>query len=164
MFTEIATLTQAAGLSGVTMTMRPAPDNQLYVTVSFLLPPVTDQKVWDAADENAQRYIDLRAALTTPVVVTAKPDTILAAIVTKLAALSEPVTEAAKVYSETDISSMLKAASANAPKAAPKAENKATPAAKKKEEAPTSAKAESAPAPDPVEVDEDDAFSDFSEL
>lgn len=163
MFTEIASLTKAAGLSGVTMTMRPAPDDQLYITVSFMLTPVTDaQELWDSKDENAQRYVDLRTALTTPVVVTAKPDAILAAIVSKVAALSEPVIEAAKVYSETDISAMLKAAAANAPKAAPKAETKTTPVAKKKEDAVAQEKAASAPAP--VVVDEDDAFGDFSQL
>ena len=77
MFVQIAELIEKAGLTGVSATMRPAADQQLYVTVSFMLPSIPTEKVWESKDDNAQRYIDLRTALSVPVVVTAKPEAIL---------------------------------------------------------------------------------------
>jgi hypothetical protein len=167
MFTEIANLTQAAKLSGVTMTLRPAPDHQMYVTVSFILPPVTAEKVWDTPDANAQRYVDLRSALSTPVVVTAKPEDILGAIINKLSALSAPVTEAATVYNEADISALLKSAVSNAPKAEAKPAAPKEPTSKKKADAKTPApttQSVSEPEPELADADEEDDFSDFSSL
>lgn len=164
MFTEIANLTQAAKLSGVTMNMRPAPDNQLYITVSFILPPVTAEKVWDSEDANAQRYIDLRSALSVPVVITAKPEDILSAIINKLSALSTPVVEAAKVYIETDISSILKAAVSNAPKADAKPVTPKDTAAKTQDESKTPTAQADVQAESDANDEADDEFEEFKSL
>ena len=131
MFVQIAELIEKAGLTGVSATMRPAADQQLYVTVSFMLPSIPTEKVWESKDDNAQRYIDLRTALSVPVVVTAKPEAILEKITATLAALSNPVIAASTAYNETDIAELLKNATAAKPAAKEKAATKtAAPKAK----------------------------------
>lgn len=164
MFEQIAQLTTSAGLSGVTMTMRPAPTGGLYVVVSFMLSNTVDHKVWDAQSEAAQAYVGLRNALSVPVVITAAPEEILEKVQQSLAALTAPVTEAAKAHADTDIAALLKAAQAANASAATAAQTKQKPTAPAKASTPAAKEkkvADDAPA---TAGDSDKDFSSFDSL
>lgn len=120
MFQQIAEIAKSAGLTGVSMTLRPTGD-QLYVVVSFQLSALDDSKAFASSQGEAQNYTNLRSALSVPVVVTALPDELLAKLTATLQSLKTPVIDAAKALSEVDFSTMLQKATAAAPKAPAKA-------------------------------------------
>ncbi len=124
MFQQIAEIAKSAGLTGVSMTLRPTGD-QLYVVVSFQLSALDDSKAFASSQDEAQNYTNLRSALSVPVVVTALPDELLAKLTATLQSLKTPVIDAAKALSEVDFSTMLQKATAAAPKAPAKSSAKA---------------------------------------
>jgi hypothetical protein len=124
MFQQIAEIAKSAGLTGVSMTLRPTGD-QLYVVVSFQLSALDDSKAFASSQDEAQNYTNLRSALSVPVVVTALPDELLAKLTATLQGLKTPVIDAAKALSEVDFSTMLQKATAAAPKAPAKSSAKA---------------------------------------
>ena len=124
MFQQIAEIAKSAGLTGVSMTLRPTGD-QLYVVVSFQLSALDDSKAFASSQDEAQNYTNLRSALSVPVVVTALPDELLAKLTATLQSLKTPVIDAAKALSEVDFSTMLQKATASAPKAPAKSSAKA---------------------------------------
>lgn len=125
MFQQIAEIAKSAGLTGVSMTLRPTGD-QLYVVVSFQLSALDDSKAFASSQDEAQNYTNLRSALSVPVVVTALPDELLAKLTATLQSLKTPVIDAAKALSEVDFSTMLQKATAAAPKAPAKSSAKSS--------------------------------------
>lgn len=117
MFETIHALASTAKITSLNINVRLNADQQMVAIVSFLLPSFEAADVFDSDKSASQDFINLRAALSTPVVVSAPVGEIADKIQKVLADLVEPVVQASTALDGIDLKALLGKATAAASKA-----------------------------------------------
>lgn len=123
MFETIHALAAQAKITSLNINARLSGE-QLTVIVSFLLPSM-DHAVFDSEKSESQDFINLRAALATPIVITASAAEIESKVEQALRELTAPVVEASTTLAAIDLKALLSKTTAAAPKASAKAKKPA---------------------------------------
>jgi hypothetical protein len=125
MFETIHALAAQAKIASLNINVR-LNGEKLNVIVSFLLPSFDSSAVFDSEKSESQDFINLRAALSTPIVICAPASEIEGKVEQALRDLTMPVVEASTALAAVDLKALLGKATASAPK------TPATPAKAKK--------------------------------
>lgn len=123
MFETIHALAAQAKITSLNINARLSGE-QLTVIVSFLLPSM-DHAVFGSEKSESQDFINLRAALATPIVITASAAEIESKVEQALRELTAPVVEASTTLAAIDLKALLSKTTAAAPKASAKAKKPA---------------------------------------
>lgn len=159
MFETIHALAAQAKITSLNINARLSGE-QLAVIVSFLLPSM-DYAVFGSEKSESQDFINLRAVLATPIVITASAAEIESKVEQALRELTAPVVEASTTLAAIDLKALLGKATASAPKASAKAKKTAESA---EPDADDAGKHQAAAAVAPASAIDDSDFSEFDSL
>lgn len=162
MFETIHALAAQAKIASLNINARINGD-QLTVIVSFLLPSLDSTDVFDSDKSESQDFINLRAALATPIVITAPAAEIESKVEQALRELATPVIDASTTLAAIDLKALLGKATAAAPKAPAKAKKTAQATEPVTDDADEPATAEPA-STEPTTGAVNDDFSEFDSL